>query len=207
MVEITTVFWDIGGVLLTNGWDRSSRLKASEVFGLEREEFEARHQAEENAFDRALLTLDQYLDRVIFHKSRPFSREEISEFIFAQSQPHPEVIAIVDEMARERRYFLATVNNEPLELNLRRIEKFGLKRYFCAFFSSCFLGLSKPDPAIYRSALQITQRTPGECLFIDDRPANLESAGHVGILTCHHNGNAQDLRAKLSDLLAWHTQK
>ncbi len=202
MGKITTIFWDIGGVLLTNGWDHASRRKASEVFGLEWEEFEASHQAHENAFDRGMMTLDQYLDRVIFCKSRPFSREQISEFIFAQSLPHPETIAIVDELAREHRYFLAALNNEPLELNLRRIERFALRRYFSAFFSSCFLGLAKPDPAIFRRALQITQRRSEECLFIDDRAANVESAATLGIRTCHHNGSAQDLRAKLSSLLS-----
>ena len=199
---ISTIFWDIGGVLLTNGWDHLSRVKGAEAFGLEWEEFEARHQAQENAFDRGLMTLDEYLDRVIFYKDRKFSRQEISEYIFAQSQPHPEIIAIADELARGRKYFLATLNNEPLELNLRRIEKFGLKRHFSAFFSSCFLGLAKPDPAIYRRVLQITQRDPGECLFIDDRPANLTSAATLGIRTCHHNGNPADLRLRLTELLS-----
>ncbi len=201
MGEITTVFWDIGGVLLTNGWDHSSRHKASEVFGLEWDEFEKRHQAQENAFDRSLLTLDQYLDRVIFDTNRLFSREEFTEFMFAQSQAHPEVIEIADEMARGRKHFMATLNNEPLELNLRRIDKFGLRRYFSTFFSSCFLGLAKPDPAIFRRVLQITQRRPDECLFIDDRPANVESAARLGIRAIQHNGNARDLRAGLSEVL------
>ncbi len=201
MTEITAIFWDIGGVLLTNGWDRVSRRKGSEVFGLEWEEFEARHQAQENAFDRGLMTLDEYLDRAIFFRPRQFSREEMREFIFAQSQPHPEVLAIVGEMARGRRYFLATLNNEPLEFNLRRIETFGLKRFFSAFFSSCFLGLAKPDPAIFRRVLQITQRQPDECLFIDDRPANIESAASLGIRTLHHSGNAEDLKTHLAGIL------
>ncbi len=201
MGEIEAVFWDIGGVLLTNGWDGAARRKGAEVFGLEWEEFEARHQAQENAFDRGLMTFDQDLERVVFYKDRPFSRADLAEYIFAQSQPHPEVIAIAERMASSRRYFMATLNNEPLELNLRRIEKFGLKRYFSAFFSSCFLGLAKPDPAIFRRVLQITQRSPGECLFIDDRAGNVESAARLGMHTCQHNGDAEGLRTRLSSLL------
>ena len=202
MADITAIFWDIGGVLLTNGWDHAARWRAAEVFGLEWDEFEARHESLENAFDKAQLTLDQYLDRVIFHKDRPFSREKLTEFMFAQSLPHHEVISIVADLALKARYFLAALNNEPLELNHYRIQRFGLRRYFSAFFSSCFLELAKPDPAIYRRALQITQRSPDECLFIDDRPANLESASLIGIRTLHHQGEPAELRRLLADLLA-----
>jgi putative hydrolase of the HAD superfamily len=201
VAKITAIFWDIGGVLLTNGWDRPIRRRAAEVFGLEWDEFEARHKSLENGFDTALLTLDQYMDQAIFQKSRPFSREKLKEFMYSQSLPHPEVISIVADLAREARYFLATLNNEPLELNQYRIEKFGLRQYFGAFFSSSFLGVAKPDPAIYRRALLITQRSPGECLFIDDRTDNLESASQLGIRTLHYQGDPPELRRRLADLL------
>lgn len=198
MSEITAIFWDVGGVLLTNGWDHVSRAKAAGIFGLDREDFEARHMALEENFDKGLVPLDQYLDSVIFTIPRPFSRGDFTAFMHAQSQPHPETIAIAAELARRNSHFLATLNNEPLELNQVRIAKFGLRQYFSAFFSSCFLGLTKPHPEIYRRALQITQRSPQECLFIDDRPANVESAARLEMRALLHNGDASELRLRLN---------
>ncbi len=118
--------------------------------------------------------------------------------MLVQSQPCPETLALVERLARRRRYALATLNNESLELNLHRIERFGLRRYFSAFFSSCFLGVKKPDDAIYRLALQITQRAPEECLYIDDRAQNLECAAQRGMRTVLYRNAGQlehELRA------------
>jgi len=129
------------------------------------------------------MSLEQYLDRTIFYRPREFSREEFRAFIFAQSQPKPESIEIVTQLAGSKKYFLATINNEILELNVYRLEHFGLRRYFPIFFSSCFLGLRKPDEAIYRLVLQVTQQTPDQCIFIDDREVNLECPRELGMST------------------------
>jgi putative hydrolase of the HAD superfamily len=201
VTKITTVFWDIGGVLLTNGWDHMTRQKAAERFGLEWEEFETRHQAVEKAHDLGWITLTEYLNHAIFYKPRSFSFAELSAYLFAQSQPHPDALAVLAEIAGSQRYLLAALNNEPFELNQYRIDRFGLRRYFSAFFSSCFLGLAKPDPEIYRRALQITQRSPAECLFIDDRLVNIEAAVRLGIQTLHHQGDTAALHRELQALL------
>ena len=116
--------------------------------------------------------------------------------MFAQSQPKPDSLKVVEELQQAGQYFMATLNNEILELNVYRIEKFGLRRYFPVFFSSCFLGLRKPDEAIYRMVLQISQRTPEECLFIDDREINLECPRELGIKTILFKDAAQ-LRMEL----------
>ena len=166
---ITTIFFDIGGVLLTDGWGHDSRRAAAEQFGLDWEEYSDRHEKVGHAIETNRMSLEQYLDRAIFYRPREFSREEFRAFIFAQSQPKPESIAIVAQLAESKNHFLATINNEVLELNLYRLEHFGLRRYFRVFFSSCFLGLRKPDKAIYRLALQVTQQAPANCIFIDDR--------------------------------------
>jgi putative hydrolase of the HAD superfamily len=129
------------------------------------------------------LGLEEYLNRTVFYRQREFTPQQFKDFMLAQSQPYPESLAVMDRLARTRKYLLATLNNESLELNRYRIEHFGLRNYFTVFFSSCFLGVKKPDEAIYRLALQMTQRVPEECVFVDDRPLNLECARALGIRT------------------------
>jgi len=180
---ITTIFFDIGGVLLTDGWGHDSRRAAAEKFGLDWEEYSDRHEKVGHAIETNRMSLEQYLDRTIFYRPREFSREDFRAFIFAQSQPKPESIEIVTQLAGSKKYFLATINNEILELNVYRLEHFGLRRYFPIFFSSCFLGLRKPDEAIYRLVLQVTQQTPDQCIFIDDREVNLECPRELGMST------------------------
>ena len=180
---ITTIFFDIGGVLLTDGWGHDSRRAAAEKFGLDWEEYSDRHEKVGHAIETNRISLEQYLDRTIFYRPREFSREEFRAFIFAQSQPKPESIEIVAQLAGSKKHFLATINNEILELNVYRLEHFGLRRYFPVFFSSCFLGLRKPDEAIYRLALQVTQQAPGNCIFIDDREVNLECPRELAMST------------------------
>src|SRR5438552_8079571 len=198
MSIITAIFFDIGGVLLTDGWGHNSRRAAAEKFGLDWDEYSDRHEKVAHAIETNRLSLEQYLDRAIFYRPREFSREEFRAFIFAQSQPKPESIEVVAQLANSKKYFLATINNEILELNVYRLEQFGLRRYFPVFFSSCFLGLRKPDEAIYRLALQVTQRVPAECIFIDDREVNLECPRELGLKTILFRDVAQ-LRVDLTE--------
>ena len=194
---ITTLFWDVGGVLLTNGWPRESRQQAAAHFAFDWEEFEKRHGSVVDAFEAGRIGLEEYLERTLFYASRSFDRNEFKNFMQDQSKPQPETLALLAQLAQSKSHLLCTLNNESLELNLYRIRKFELRRYFSAFFSSCFVGLRKPDEAIYRKALEITQRAPEECLFVDDRPANVESAAALGIGTILYQ-NPLALRRELS---------
>jgi len=196
---ITTLFWDIGGVVLTNGWDRESRRAAAQAFPLDWEDFQDRHDLSFPAFDAGQITLDQYLDRTLFYRSRTFTREEFTAFMFAQSREYPETRAVLSAAARTGKYFIASVNNEPLELNNYRIEAFNLRKDFTAFFSSCYLHSRKPEEAIFRIALEVTQRPAEECVFIDDRPLNLENPRRLGMNVVHHV-NAPQLLADLKSL-------
>ena len=196
MPTITTILCDIGGVLLTDGWGHKSRQLAAEHFELDWEDFSTRHEYVGYAIETDRMTLEQYLDRTIFYQPRTFTPEEFRAFMFAQSQPHEETIVVIRQLADSRRYQMATLNNEILELNIYRLANFGLRNYFSIFFSSCFLQLRKPDEAIYRAALRVTQRAPEECLFIDDREANLECPRALGLVTIHYQ-NPTQLRAEL----------
>ena len=196
MRKITTLFWDIGGVVLTNGWDHESRKSAAATFHFDWEEFRDRHDLSFPAFDSGQITLNEYLDRALFYRTRPFSREEFAAFMFAQSKEYPETRAILDEITSSQKYFVGAINNEPLELNDYRIETFQLRRNFQVFFSSCYVHSRKPEEAIFRVALEVTQRPPEECVFIDDRPLNLESPRRLGMNAIHHQ-DAEQLRLEL----------
>jgi len=196
LAEITTLFWDIGGVILTNGWDRASRKEAAAAFHFDWEEFQDRHDLSFPAFDSGQITLNEYLDRTLFYRQRSFTREEFTAFMFAQSKEFPDTRAILDKVSRSGKYFVGAINNEPLELNQFRIEAFDLLRNFLVFFSSCYVRSRKPEETIYRVALEVTQRPPEKCLFIDDRPLNLESPRRLGMNTIQHQ-NAEQLRSEL----------
>jgi putative hydrolase of the HAD superfamily len=180
---IHAIFWDVGGVLLTNAWDRSERAATLEHFRLDEEEFHSRHEMVVSSFERGKISLDEYLDRTVFYRNRPFTRDAFRDYMFSLSQPMPEVLAFARALAGSGRYFMGTINNESRELNLHRIEKFGLREIFRLFVSSCFVGLRKPESGIYHLAIEITQRNPEECCFIDDRALNLECAAKLGMRT------------------------
>ncbi len=199
MTEVSTTFWDNGGVILTNGWDRRSRQCAVETFHLDFADFEDRHELMLNAFECGKASLNEYLQRTVFYRDRPFSIDDFKRFMFEQSQPLAEGLEFLGELARTRRYMMAALNNESLEINEYRIRTFRLREYFSAFFSSCYLGVRKPDRGIYSLALKITQREPGECVLIDDRGLNLECAREMGMHTIRFVNVAQ-LRGELAQL-------
>jgi putative hydrolase of the HAD superfamily len=199
MAEVTTLFWDNGGVILTNGWDRGSRQKAVEKFKLDWADFEDRHELLLNAFECGTATLDEYVRRTVFYRERPFTQEQFKQFMFEQSQALPEALDFLKKLAKTKRQMHAALNNESLEINDYRIRTFQLRDCFSAFFSSCYLGVRKPDRGIYSLALKITQREPAECVLIDDRRLNLECAREMGMQTIQFKdvGQLREVLGKL----------
>jgi putative hydrolase of the HAD superfamily len=197
MQKIRALFWDVGGVLLTNAWDHEERDQAVERFLLGKDEFESRHKEMVPLFEEGRLSLEEYLNRVIFFQPRTFSREEFKQFMFSLSKPKPQALELAHSLAAK--YFMGTINNESRELNEYRIQNFGLADYFDVFVSSCYVGLRKPEERIYRLALDLTQHAPQECCFIDDRPANIEGAARAGFATVLMK-DPQQLRRDLQDL-------
>ena len=182
-MNVRALFWDVGGVLLTNAWDHTERTAAMEHLGLDQKEFHDRHEAVVESFETGKMTLDEYLDETVFYRSRSFAREAFTEFMFSLSQPIPEVLKYARALASTKKYFMGTINNESRELNQYRIDKFEFRLMFRVFVSSCFVGLRKPDGGIYRLALETTQFNPQECVFIDDRRENLEAPAKMGMHT------------------------
>ena len=183
MTSVSAIFFDLGGVLLSNGWDRVSRRVVVDELDLDWDEFSDRHDFVVEAFETGRISLDGYLDRTVFYRERSFGPGRFKDLMRAQSYAHEDALGLVNRLKGSGGYLLATLNNESAELNQFRIDHFGLRNYFDLFLSSSILGIKKPDARIYRLAMDITQRRPEECLFVDDRPLNLECAADEGFRT------------------------
>jgi putative hydrolase of the HAD superfamily len=184
-MSISHLFFDIGGVLGTNAWSSPQRRHAIEHFGLEPAEFEQQHRDAVGTFEQGRMTLDEYLDATVFYRDRDFSRKAFVDFMLAESRPDQATIALARRFGEGGKYRMMTLNNESLELNQYRIERFGLGAIFEAFFSSCWLGYTKPSRRIYEMALGISQAPPDRAVFIDDRGPNLAPAVALGMRTVH----------------------
>jgi putative hydrolase of the HAD superfamily len=178
--------WDVGGVLLSNGWDVVHRSEASVLFGFDAAAVEARHIAVQEAFERGQMTMDEYLDFTVFYEPRSFGRSEIREHIFACSTAHTDTLEFASRLAKTGRFRMVTLNNESIELNEHRIERFGLRRSFSAFFTSGYLGRRKPDPEIFAQVCSILHKPPEAIIFIDDRPENVAAAASFGMTALHY---------------------
>lgn len=200
MTEIRHIFFDIGGVLGSNGWDREQRQRAVERFDLNADDFQWRHEDVIGEWEEGRITLDEYLDVAVFYGERAFSRAEFIEFMYSQSIPDEATIRIARALSKDPRYTLMTLNNESEELNVHRIEKFGLSEIFEAFISSCWLGVRKPIRRFYNRALGIAHSAPKGSLFIDDRQQNLTPASSLGMNVIHFK-SATQLRSDLERFL------
>ena len=202
MNQISTIFWDLGGVVLTNAWDRDQRVQVLNEFKItsneELNEFGDRHREVAASFESGKFTIEEYLNLTLFGMPQIFTHDQFKEKMFEQSKPLPG-FDVLKEVAVTGKYFLASLNNESKELNEHRIKHFELSNYFEAFFSSCYLNLMKPNPEIYRSALNISHRKGEECVFIDDRLQNVEAARHCGMRAIHYL-NPDQLRSELAKL-------
>ena len=195
---IRQIFFDIGGVLGSNGWDREQRETAAQHFGVDPEDLQYRHEETVGAFEAGQIALDEYLDVTVFWTPRPFTREQFKAYMFSLSTPWEESIAVARRLRSVTSARMATLNNEARELNQYRIQHFGLSELFEVFFSSCWLGTRKPTREIYERALGMSQADPRRALFIDDREQNLAPARLLGIHTILFTGAerlSQDLRA------------
>ena len=185
-MKIKALFLDVGGVLLTNGWDHGARRRAARHFRLPPAEMEERHHLTFEAHEEGKVTLDEYLDRVVFHRKRPFTRVQFRRFMFEQSKPYPEMIELAARLKARHRLKIAIVSNEAREVNAYRIRQFKLDRLADAFISSCFVHVRKPDVEIFRMALDIVQVSPRELVYIENTQMFVDVAEGLGITSILH---------------------
>jgi putative hydrolase of the HAD superfamily len=194
---ITCVFVDIGGVLLTDGWNRHARKRAATNFKLEFADMEDRHHLMWDTHQEGKITLEEYLGWVVFYQKRPFTRAQFRRFMFAQSKPYPKMMELVTQLKVRHRLKIAVVSNEGRELNAYRIRKFRLNRFVDSFISSCFVHLLKPDADIFRLALNIAQTPVKKVVYIENTPMFVQIAEGLGIRSILHTGY-ESTRAELT---------
>ena len=197
--SISTLFLDIGGVLLTNGWDRTMRLKAAQQYNLDFAEMDERHHLTFDTYEEGKLSLNDYLDRVVFYQPRSFTLDDFKAFMFSQSRPFPDMIQLITDLKQRYHLRVAAVSNEGRELTVYRIRTFELARFIDFFVVSSFVHFRKPDHDIYRLALDISQSPPQQVVYIEDRSLFVEEAIDMGIHGLQHRG-LDATRSALQDL-------
>lgn len=185
-IDIAALFVDIGGVLLTNGWDHDARRRACQVFDLDYEEVNELHHMTFPVYEEGKISLQEYLERTVFHEKRAFSQEQFRSFMFAQSEQHLDMIELIRELKARYSLKIVTISNEGRELTIYRVEKFNLREFVDFFVSSCFVRCRKPDHEIYRLALDIAQVPQEKIVYIDDRQMFANVATDLGIKSIHH---------------------
>jgi putative hydrolase of the HAD superfamily len=196
--KITTLFCDLGGVLLTNGWDHNSRKKAAEIFGYDFDEAETRHRLLFGDYEIGEISLDEYLHYVIFNVPRKFTPQEYKDFMYKQSKPLEGMLPLIKELREKQGLKIVIVSNEGRDLTDYRIKTFGLKEYVDIFIVSCFAGVKKPDKGIFRLAMDVAQVSPENVLYLEDRELFVELAKDLGIQGIRHTDLAST-KKKLSE--------
>ena len=199
MTAITHLFTDLGGVLLTNGWDRSLRKLVASRFGIDAAEMDERHHLTYDTYEAGKIDLAEYLRRTVFWEPRGFTPEQVVEFMLAQARSFPEMIEMVRNLKERYRLRIVVVSNEGRELTADRIRRFGLREFVDSFVVSSFVHFRKPDEDIYRVALDIAQADPAEVVYLDDRKIFVEVAGRMGMLAIWHRDLATT-RAAMAEL-------
>jgi len=184
---VTALFLDVGGVMLTNGWDRKAREAAAKQFGLDLDDLNDRHRMTFDTYETGKLSLDEYLKSSVFYKDRPFTIEAFRNFMFDQSVAYPEMIDLIRTLKAKYKLRIAVVNNEGRELNEHRIKTYKLNEFVDFFISSCFVHFRKPDADIWKVALDIAQVPREEVVYIDDRPMFVQVAQGLGLRGIVHN--------------------
>ena len=196
-ISVTTLFVDIGGVLLTDGWGHKFRKLAVKEFNLDPEEMEIRHSIVFETFEIGKLTLEEYLNLVVFYQPRPFTQAQFQEFMFARSESDPKMIGLIRQLKAKYGLKIVVVSNESMELNAHRIQKFRLDEFVDSFISSCYVGLRKPDSDIFRLALDVAQVTAEQVLYIENTQMFVQIAEGIGIRGIWHT-DYKSTREKLA---------
>ena len=185
--SIKVILLDIGGVLLTNGWGHVARQAAAEAFKLDYAEMNKRHDLIFNIYEEGRVTLNDYLDTILFYEPRPFSKEDFRQCMFQQSKPLPIMLDWLIAWKAQRPHLrVFSLNNEPKDLHQHRVDHFNLKRLYDGFVASCDVGLRKPDPKIFQMAVGIAGVQPHECLYIDDREVLVMAGRKTGLQAWQH---------------------
>jgi putative hydrolase of the HAD superfamily len=187
--EIRAIYWDIGGVLLTNGWDHQERARVLAQFAIPRDEYESRHEEANDRWERGELSDEEFLKQTVFFKERSFTPAQFLQALREQSKWLPGGAKnVITALRKNSGLKMAMLNNESGPLNDYRIETFGLTQFFDGFFCSAYLGMRKPEPRMFRAGVALLHFKPEQCVFIDDRDTNCAAAAQVGLHAIQYKG-------------------
>jgi putative hydrolase of the HAD superfamily len=196
---MTTLFVDVGGVLLTNGWDHLARKRAAKHFKLDWTQMDQRHRLMFETHEEGKLSFEEYLEWLVFYEERPFTRNQFRDFMFAQSKSFPKMLELVARLKAQHGLRIVVISNESREVNAYRIRTFGLDRLVDTFLSSCFVGMRKPDVKIFQLALDLAQSPADRSIFIDNTPMFVQIAERLGMHSILHT-DYESTRASLTAL-------
>jgi putative hydrolase of the HAD superfamily len=199
MKSINCLFLDIGGVLLSDGWGHEFRQQAAEKFNLDIPEMELRHKLLFVVYEEGRITLDEYLDRVVFYQKRDFTKETFKDYMFSLTVPDNNMIALIKNLKAAYQLKIVVVSNEARELNKYRLDKFKLNSFVDFFVSSCYIHIRKPDARIFALALDLADVAANEVIYLDDVQMFVDVASGVGITSIHHTDYESTTKA-LADL-------
>jgi putative hydrolase of the HAD superfamily len=199
MKSINCLFLDIGGVLLSDGWGHEFRQQAAEKFNLDIPEMELRHKLLFVVYEEGRITLDEYLDRVVFYQKRDFTKETFKDYMFSLTVPDNNMIALIKNLKAAYQLKIVVVSNEARELNKYRLDKFKLNSFVDFFVSSCYIHIRKPDARIFALALDLADVAANEVIYLDDVQMFVDVASGLGITSIHHTDYESTTKA-LADL-------
>ena len=197
--EVRALFLDVGGVLLTNGWDSKVRQALADRFKLDLKDFEARHHLTFDTYEEGKISFDVFLNRTVFYTKRDFTPAEFKKYVSDLTQPLPGMIDLFTRIKARHGLKVAVVSNEGRELTFDRVNKFNLKSFVDFFIVSSFVHLRKPDTDIYRLALDVAMLEPAQVAYIDDRAMLVEVASSLGIIGIQHE-DYDSTKARLAEL-------
>ena len=150
-------------------------------------------------YEEGKITLEEYLNRVVFYKKRDFSFNEFRDFMFSLTTPYPDMIAFIKKIKEQYGLKIVAVSNEARELNAYRIDTFKLNEIFDFYVSSCYVHVRKPEIAIFKMALDMAQVPTEEVVYIDDVQIFTDIATDLKIKSIHHT-DWQSTSEALADL-------
>jgi HAD superfamily hydrolase (TIGR01509 family) len=192
--SIRTIFWDLGGVVLTNGWDPGQRKRVLSRLGVNLEAYEELHDRANYYWERGLLTAKDFFSQTVLlpNPKLDLTFDMLWPQVCAASKVlHPECLDMLAELKQMGRYRIATLNNESRELNEYRLDAFKLRSLFDYFICSGYVHEMKPNLGIYKSAIDISGFAASSALFIDDKPENCAAAEAVGMHAIRFESPAQ----------------
>ncbi len=203
MSHFQAVFWDLGGVIIRTE-DRSRRAVWEERLGLPPRELDQIVFAGEMG-RKAALGQAGAEDVWTWVAERlgldPEQREDLRRDFWRGEDLDLDLVGYIRGLRAN--YRTGLISNAWPEIRKQIEVEWRIADAFDNLTISAEVGLAKPDPRIYRLALEGLRVEAGRAIFVDDFTENLEAASALGMHTVHFENRTQ-AQQQVESLLAWH---